>query len=52
MSPSATKKTVPEFSPRVKELLDLEEQYSAGGIFPLPAFIKSGQGSTLKVYLF
>ncbi|KAL6352119.1 hypothetical protein LRP88_14561 [Fusarium phalaenopsidis] len=48
MSPSATKKTVPEFSPRVKELLDLEEQYSAGGIFPLPAFIKSGQGSTLK----
>ncbi|KAL2692446.1 hypothetical protein Neosp_002855 [[Neocosmospora] mangrovei] len=48
MSPSETTKTLSEFSPRVKELLDLEEQYSAGGIFPLPAFIKSGQGSTLK----
>ncbi|KAG4432992.1 hypothetical protein IFR05_011507 [Cadophora sp. M221] len=49
MSTTVTvKKTVPQLSPRVEELLKLEEEYSAGGIFPLPACIKSGNGSTLE----
>jgi hypothetical protein len=45
-------KNAPELSARVNELLQLEAQYSAGGIFPLPSFIASGQGSILKVSAF
>ncbi|KAF5856047.1 hypothetical protein ETB97_007990 [Aspergillus alliaceus] len=35
-------------SPKTKQLLDIDGQYSAGGIYPLPVFIKSGKGSILK----
>ncbi|CAG8907717.1 unnamed protein product [Penicillium egyptiacum] len=35
-------------SEKTKELLEIDERYSAGGIFPLPVFIKSGKGSILK----
>jgi hypothetical protein len=42
-------KPAPELSPRTEELLKLEERYSAGGIYPLPGFIKSGNGSILEV---
>ncbi|KAJ4014784.1 hypothetical protein NW761_015147 [Fusarium oxysporum] len=41
-------KSAPELSPRTEELLKLEEKYSAGGIYPLPGFIKSGNGSILE----
>ncbi|GKZ39588.1 hypothetical protein AbraIFM66950_000691 [Aspergillus brasiliensis] len=36
-------------TPKTKQLLDIDGQYSAGGIYPLPVFIKSGKGSILKV---
>lgn len=36
-------------SQRTKELLEIDAQFSAGGIFPLPVFIQSGKGSILKV---
>ncbi|KAL4982535.1 pyridoxal phosphate-dependent transferase [Aspergillus falconensis] len=42
-----TRKAV-RLTPRTKELLDVHDKYSAGGIFPLPVFIKSGKGSILK----
>ncbi|OJJ07431.1 hypothetical protein ASPVEDRAFT_142104 [Aspergillus versicolor CBS 583.65] len=35
------------FSPRVKELLDLESRVTAGGFDPLPYFFDKGQGSLL-----
>ncbi|RAH64594.1 putative acetylornithine aminotransferase [Aspergillus aculeatinus CBS 121060] len=35
-------------SPETKRLLDIDAQHSAGGVFPLPVFIKSGKGSILK----
>lgn len=38
-------------SPKTKELLEIDSNYSAGGIYPLPVFIKSGKGSILKVSL-
>ncbi|KAF9893510.1 hypothetical protein FE257_010822 [Aspergillus nanangensis] len=37
-----------QLSPKTNELLEIDRQYSAGGIYPLPVFIKSGQGSILK----
>jgi hypothetical protein len=36
-------------SSKTKELLEIDSKHSAGGIFPLPVFIKSGKGSILKV---
>jgi hypothetical protein len=45
-------KPAPELSRRTEELLKLEERYSAGGIYPLPGFIKSGDGSVLEVCYF
>jgi hypothetical protein len=40
---------VVRLSSRTKELLEIDSKHSAGGIFPLPVFIKSGKGSILKV---
>ncbi|KAF4210548.1 hypothetical protein CNMCM8980_004028 [Aspergillus fumigatiaffinis] len=39
---------VVRLSSKTKELLDIDSKHSAGGIFPLPVFIKSGKGSILK----
>jgi hypothetical protein len=36
-------------SSKTNELLEIDSKHSAGGIFPLPVFIKSGKGSILKV---
>lgn len=36
-------------SQKTKEQLEIDAKYSAGGVFPLPVFIKSGKGSILKV---
>ncbi|PKX90084.1 putative acetylornithine aminotransferase [Aspergillus novofumigatus IBT 16806] len=44
---NGTGKTI-KLSPRTKELLDIDDKHSAGGVFPLPVFIKSGKGSILK----
>ncbi|RAK72287.1 uncharacterized protein BO72DRAFT_521118 [Aspergillus fijiensis CBS 313.89] len=32
-------------SPETTRLLEIDAQYSAGGVFPLPVLIKSGKGS-------
>ncbi|KAJ5979997.1 pyridoxal phosphate-dependent transferase [Penicillium waksmanii] len=36
-----------KLSPRVKELLDLESRFTAGGFDPMPYFFEKGQGSLL-----
>ena len=38
-----------KLSPRVKELLDLESQFTVGGFDPMPYFFEKGQGSLLWV---
>jgi ornithine--oxo-acid transaminase len=40
---------VVRLSSKTNELLEVDSKHSAGGIFPLPVFIKSGKGSILKV---
>jgi hypothetical protein len=40
---------VVRLSSKTKELLEIDSKHSAGGIFPLPVFIKSGKDSILKV---
>lgn len=44
-----TEGKVVRLSTTTKQLLEIDSRHSAGGIFPLPVFIKSGKGSTLKV---
>ncbi|KAH1590486.1 hypothetical protein KXX34_004850 [Aspergillus fumigatus] len=39
---------VVRLSSKTKELLEIDSKHSAGGIFPLPVFIKSGKDSILK----
>ncbi|KAH9861110.1 hypothetical protein IAQ61_010846 [Plenodomus lingam] len=41
-------KSAADLSKRVNELLEIESQYAAGGVYPLPTFIASGKGSILK----
>jgi ornithine--oxo-acid transaminase len=40
---------VVRLSSKTKGLLEIDSKHSAGGVFPLPVFIKSGKGSILKV---
>ena len=40
---------VVRLSSKTKELLEIDSKHSAGGVFPLPVFVKSGKGSILKV---
>ncbi|KAJ6188707.1 ornithine aminotransferase [Penicillium mononematosum] len=39
---------VVRLSSKTKQLLEIDSKHSAGGVFPLPVFIKSGKGSILK----
>ncbi|KAF4150985.1 hypothetical protein CNMCM6069_004792 [Aspergillus lentulus] len=39
---------VVRLSSKTNELLEIDSKHSAGGIFPIPVFIKSGKGSILK----
>lgn len=49
MSKNGANKPELRLSPRVKELLELEARYTAGGFEPMPYFFEKGEGSLLWV---
>jgi hypothetical protein len=49
MASNNDNKPVLKLSSRVKELLDLETRYTAGGFDPMPYFFEKAQGSLLWV---
>lgn len=49
MSSDNKKKPDLKLTPRVRELLDLETQFTVGGFEPMPYFFEKAQGSLLWV---
>lgn len=49
MSKNGDSKPELRLSPRVKELLELEARFTAGGFEPMPYFFEKGEGSLLWV---